>query len=346
MTSHWTHNIGPAQIVPMPQSAADDFLVGQTAPMLRLKRLLAAVAPSDAPVLIMGPVGAGKDRVAQALHQMSQRKGALVCVDCAALNEATLDTDLFGHGTTAGLIETAMDGTLFLDNVTALSDAAQTRLARVLDTRSLRRTGSNQSITVNFRLVSATCADLASLGLRSDFFHRIATFPLTVPALSARLQDLPALVADILAELGRSHPALDAPHFDASAIQALAAHSWTGNLRELHNIVLRAFLMFSGQTITARDLREALLMSAPAPLQTADDTAIAQAQHTCESLPEGGDMDLRCYLRDIEVGLIETALERSNGSVSKAADTLRLGRTTLIEKMRKYGIERDIPAAA
>src|SRR3989338_491637 len=308
MTSHWTHNIGPAQIVPMPQSAADDFLVGQTAPMLRLKRLLAAVAPSDAPVLIMGPVGAGKDRVAQALHQMSQRKGAFVCVDCAALNEATLETDLFGHNTTAGLIETAMDGTLFLDNVTALSDAAQTRLARVLDTRSLRRTGSNLSITVNFRLVSATCADLASLGLRADFFHRIATFPLTVPAL--------------------------------------AAHSWTGNLRELHNIVLRAFLMFSGQTITARDLREALLMSAPAPLQTADDTAIAQAQHTCESLPEGGDMDLRCYLRDIEVGLIETALERSNGSVSKAADTLRLGRTTLIEKMRKYGIERDIPAAA
>ena len=105
------------------------------------------------------------------------------------------------------------------------------------------------------RVESGRAGRLASLGLRSDFFHRIATFPLTVPALSARLQDLPALVADILAELGRSHPTLDAPHFDASAIQALAAHSWTGNLRELHNIVLRAFLMFSGQTMPRKASR-------------------------------------------------------------------------------------------
>lgn len=346
MTSHWTHKIGQVQSLPASQVAVDAFISGETAPMLRLKRLIAVVAPSDAPVLIMGPTGVGKDRVAQALHQMSGRTGALVAIDCATLSDATLESDLFGQGTTAGLIETAKGGTLFLDNVTALSDAAQARLARVLDTHSLRRQGSTQTIAVDFRLITATRSDLASHGLRPDFMHRIAAFPLTVPALSARLQDLPALVADLLAELTLTHPAFDAPHFDASAIQTLAAHDWPGNVRELHNIVLRAFLMFSGQTVTARDLREALLMAAPAPVQMAAPEVIAQAQHTCESLPQGGDMDLRCYLRDIEVGLIETALERSNGSVSKAADTLRLGRTTLIEKMRKYGIERDIPAAA
>lgn len=350
MTSHWTPNAGSAQILPQMLSQAltlaDKVLVGQTAPMLRLKRLLAVVAPSDAPVLVMGPTGSGKGRVVQALHQLSQRTGALVSLDCAAHSAATLEADLFGTDTTASLIEMANGGTLFLDNITALPEALQARFAQVLDSRSLRRAGNPLAVAVDLRLVTATCADLANLGLRADFLHRIAAFPLTVPALSARLQDLPALVTDMLAELGQTHPAIDAPVFDAQALQGLALHDWTGNLHELRNIVLRAFLMFSGQTVTARDLREALLLAAPAPLQTADDTAVEQARTTLEALPEGRDMDLRCYLRDIEVSLIETALERANGSVSKAADTLRLGRTTLIEKMRKHGIERDLPAAA
>lgn len=343
MTQHWTPTTAYAQSLPLLPVVLDDVIVGQTAPMLRLKRLLAVVAPSDAAVLVSGPTGAGKDRVVRALHDLSLRTGALVSIDCAALCDATLEADLFGQGTEAGLIEAAQGGTLYLDNITALSDAAQTRLARVLETRSLRRLGSAQTIRVDFRLVSSTTADPAHPGLRAEFLHRIAAFPLSVPALAARAQDLPALVADMLADLAASHPAFDAPRFDALALQTLAAHDWPGNLRELQNVVLRAFLMFSGQTVTARDLREAMGMTMTTG---ADVAAISAAQTTCDALPEGGDMDLRCYLRDIEVGLIETALERANGCVSKAADILRLRRTTLIEKMRKYCIDRELPQAA
>lgn len=342
MTSHWTHKTGYAQSLPLSQAVVDDLIVGDTAAMQRLKRLVTVVAPSDAAVLIQGPTGAGKDRIVAALHQMSLRKGALITIDCAALRDERLERDLFGQDEIGGLIEAATGGTLYLDNVTALSDAAQTLLARVLETGTLRRVGGHQSIRVDFRLVSSTQADMASLGLRADFVHRIATFPLSVPALADRKQDLPALIADLLAELALSHPAFDAPRFDAQALQSLAAHDWPGNVRELRNIVLRALLMFSGQVISARDLREALLMSAP----VADPAAVTAAQTACEALPEGGDMDLRCYLRDIEVGLIETALDRAGGCVSKAAETLRLRRTTLIEKMRKYCIGRELAQLA
>jgi sigma-54 specific flagellar transcriptional regulator A len=346
MTQHWTPKTGFAQSLPLVPVLLDDEIAGQTAAMLRLKRLVAVVAPSNAAVLVSGPTGAGKDRIVRVLHKLSGRKGALVHVDCAALSDATLESDLFGIGTEAGLIEAAEGGTLYLDNITALSDAAQTRLARALETGALRRVGSARTVAVDFRLVSSTSADMTRLGLRADFVQRIAAFPLSVPALAERAQDLPALVADMLAELSLANPAFDAPRFDALAMQTLAAHDWPGNLRELKNVVLRAFLMFSGQTITARDLRDAMGMTMTEQSTGADVEAITTAQTTCEALPEGGDMDLRSYLRDIEVGLIETALERSNGCVSKAADILRLRRTTLIEKMRKYCIERDLAQVA
>lgn len=332
--------------------------------MRRLKDLVAVIAPDESAALVRGPTGAGKELIAQALHRLSGRRGAFVAVNCAAIPADLLEGELFGtergaytgaDQARAGLIEQAEGGTLFLDEIGDMPPALQAKLLRVLETRSLRRLGSARTITVDFRLVSATHRDLAAMAaggtFREDLFYRLAVFPIEVPPLAARLEDLPELLSHLLNEHGaRLGDAARLPVFDASALRALAAYGWPGNVRELKTIVTRACVLFPGRRVGAREVAENLLHfalpqaegeladwpAAPAPGMGTDEASMRFAA----ALDGGQCIDMRGYVRDVEMAMIGAALDSTKGCVSHAADVLRLHRTTLIEKMRKYGIQR------
>jgi sigma-54 dependent transcriptional regulator, flagellar regulatory protein len=335
----------------------DRLILGSTPVMRNMKRMVAMLAPATAPVLISGPSGAGKELVAQALHDLSGRAGGFVAINCAAIPADLLEGELFGTEKGAytgadrarqGLIEQAQGGTLFLDEIGDMPPALQAKLLRVLETKTLRRLGGGAPVALDFRLVAATHRDLDALvaagTFRADLMFRLAVFPVCVPALADRLGDLPLLMTHLLDAQDQA-----APQFDASALRALTMHPWTGNVRELKTVMLRASLLFAGQLVSAREVRENLLSFAcPDPDDSAsawpeapmpDQTGTLTPDSLRETLSQfKGDIDLRGYLRDIEVAFITAALDKTDNCVSRAADQLRLRRTTLIEKLRKYGI--------
>ncbi|MEY4696483.1 MAG: hypothetical protein RIT14_911, partial [Pseudomonadota bacterium] len=323
-------------------------------------------AVSDAAVLVRGPTGAGKELVAEAIHRASGRTGALVAVNCAAIPAELLESELFGHERGAftgadrarpGRIEQAAGGTLFLDEIGDMPLALQAKLLRVLETRRIQRVGASSEQMVDFRLVSATHRDLTKAvdtGIfRADLFFRISVFPLTVPSLAERTADIPQILARLIEGHCAANPALEAPHFDAGAVRALSAHSWPGNIRELKNVLMRAFVMLPGRMVTARHVRDNLLgmampdpetdgASLPEPPAPQLPGVLPDPSQFHDALTRLGDIDLRGYIRDIEVALIEAALDKRQGNVAQAAEALRLRRTTLIEKMKKFGIRRGL----
>jgi sigma-54 specific flagellar transcriptional regulator A len=352
----------------LPENVVVNIIVGETAPMRTLKRMIAAVAPSDAAVLVRGPTGAGKELVAEALHRASGRKGALIAVNCAAIPAELLESELFGHEKGAftgaerarpGRIEQAAGGTLFLDEIGDMPAALQAKLLRVLETRRIQRLGGSAEQTVDFRLVTATHRDLtaavAAGDFRADLFYRISVFPLSVPSLADRTADIPLILARLIEDHAAANPHAEVPHFDLGALRALSAYPWPGNIRELKNVLMRAFVMLPGRMVTARHVRDNLLgmempcpdsaeIVMPEPPAPAEKGALPDPSQFHEALARLGDIDLRGYIRDIEVALIEAALDNRQGNVAQAADALRLRRTTLIEKMKKFGIRRGLVA--
>jgi len=376
MTTHWFDRDLSVQPVPMttplssalPENVVANIIIGETAPMRTLKRMIAAVAPSDAAVLVRGPTGAGKELVAEALHRASGRKGALVAVNCAAIPAELLESELFGHEKGAftgaerarpGRIEQAAGGTLFLDEIGDMPAALQAKLLRVLETRRVQRLGGTTEQTVDFRLVTATHRDLtaavAAGDFRADLFYRISVFPLSVPSLADRTADIPLILARLIEDHAAANPQTEVPHFDLGALRALSAYPWPGNIRELKNVLMRAFVMLPGRMVTARHVRDNLLgmempcpdsaeVVMPEPPAPAEKGALPDPSQFHDALTRLGDIDLRGYIRDIEVALIEAALDTRQGNVAQAADALRLRRTTLIEKMKKFGIRRGLVA--
>jgi len=376
MTTHWFDRDLSVQPVPvsaplssaLPENIVNTIIVGETAPMRALKRMIVAVAPSDAAVLVRGPTGAGKELVAEALHRASGRKGVLVAVNCAAIPAELLESELFGHEKGAftgadrarpGRIEQAAGGTLFLDEIGDMPAALQAKLLRVLETRRIQRLGGTSEQTVDFRLVTATHRDLtaavAAGDFRADLFYRISVFPLSVPSLADRTADIPLILARLIEDHAASNPHVEVPHFDLGALRALSAYPWPGNIRELKNVLLRAFVMLPGRMVTARHVRDNLLgmempspdsaeVVLPAPPAPAEKGGLPDPSQFHEALARLGDIDLRGYIRDIEVALIEAALDNRQGNVAQAADALRLRRTTLIEKIKKFGIRRGLVA--
>lgn len=365
MTSHWVEREVPVRALPVSPEVIDRIIVGETSPIRMLKRMVSSVAVSDAPVVIHGPTGAGKELVAEALHRASGRSGQLVAVNCAAIPADLLESELFGHEKGAftgadrarvGRIEQADGGTLFLDEIGDMPPALQAKLLRVLESQKIQRVGGNSEQAIDFRLVCATHRDLSTAvekgAFRADLFYRISVFPLTVPSLAERTADIPLILARMINDRLAQNPALDAPHFDPTAIRALSAHSWPGNVRELKNVLMRAFVMFPGKMITARQVRDNLL-GMMMPEHDAEGIEMPEPPMPCakglpdpssfhEALSRLNDLDLRGYIRDIEVALIEAALDKRQGNVAQAADALRLRRTTLIEKMKKFGIRRGL----
>ena len=353
-------------------SLIDDIIIGQSAPAKELKKLIEVVAEAPTSVLILGETGTGKELVARAIHAASGRRGRLVSVNCAAIPSELLESEIFGHEKGAftgaekpreGRVELARGGTLFLDEIGDMPLPLQTKLLRVLEERTVQRVGGNNEIEVDFRLVCATHQDIQARvddgAFRADLYYRINVFPIQVPSLAQRQVDIPLIAGAIMRQLsdGRND---GSPSMDDSAMAELSRYPWPGNVRELRNVLERALVMFPKQAVTGNQVRENLLrMKAPDRAEEMDALwAASQGLSGIDLSQEAGEpplphpahyadwfsyfdfIDLRRHLRDIEVVLIEAALEKSNGMVSQAAEALKLRRTTLIEKMKKLMIEK------
>lgn len=357
MSSHWKDSCVCDQHTEVPSSAIDKLIPGSCPNMQRLKKLIEIVAPGEGSALILGETGVGKELVARAIHRLSGRKGEFVAINCAAVPAELLEAELFGHEKGAftgadrgrvGLVEQARGGTLFLDEIGDMPLAMQAKLLRVLESREIRRVGGNTSVKVDFRLVAATHRGLTKMvetgAFRQDLYYRLAVFPLEVPSLAEHAGDLPIIIDRLLSEICPTDHGVQPPRFGAAAQRALAARRWPGNVRELRAVIERAAALFPGHEITAQELERNLLSFSPPgadPIpETPLPTVAPETGDALESrLAQGDGVDLRIHIRDIEVNAIAAALRQTKGCVSRAADLLRLRRTTLIEKMRKYGID-------
>jgi transcriptional regulator with GAF, ATPase, and Fis domain len=235
-------------------------LVGDSAAMLEVSRRIRLVAPLDTSVLIEGPTGSGKEVVARALHRMSSRRlKPLVAINCAAIPEALLEAELFGHTRGAftgavqgrtGRIEAANGGTLFLDEIGDMPLGLQAKLLRFVESGELQRVGDNETIKVDVRILSATHQRLGHLsrsgGFRADLYYRLAVFLIRTPALSERPEDLPLLVDHFLERMGSTKPL---KHLDESAMSLLRAHPWPGNVRELQHVLERASILSGAEPV-------------------------------------------------------------------------------------------------
>lgn len=344
---------------------------GTSASVQGLRRMIDQVAPFDTTVLILGESGSGKEVAARAIHQRSARRdGPFVAINCGAIPAELLESELFGHEKGAftgalsarkGRFEMAEGGTLLLDEIGDMSLPMQVKLLRVLQERCFERVGGNQSIKCDVRVIAATHRNLeARIGdgqFREDLFYRLNVFPIDMPSLRERREDLPELVRTIAAQLARN--GRGEIRFAGEALDVLAGYAWPGNVRELSNLVERLAVLNPGGLVRVQDLpqryRDHLGQDAPLPTETVvtapqpvavaitEALAAGPAEDDGAHLPEDG-LDLRDHMARIELGLIREALERSEGVVAHAAQLLGLRRTTLAEKLRKYGIEREMAA--
>jgi len=363
---------------------------GSSAAVREVISLIRQVADHDSTVLILGESGTGKEVAARAIHDLSpRRQRPFVAVNCGAIPADLLESELFGHekgaftgaiSTRKGRFEIAEGGTLFLDEIGDMSPTMQVKLLRVLQERVFERVGNHVPIRCNVRIIAATHRNLeesmARGSFREDLFHRLNVFPIEMPALRSRLEDLPLLIRDFTSQNvaeGRGQVQLS-----LRALAALALCPWPGNVRELSNLIERLSIVAGGRTADIADL--------PAKYRPADwssqwvappfaseiaalDTAVAekillegdalpdgtqllpldedadgidegveiQFMDSLATLPEEG-LDLRAHLLEIERKLVTQALARSGGVVAHAARLLGLRRTTLVEKLRKLGM--------
>jgi two-component system, NtrC family, response regulator AtoC len=324
------------------QPAQDEAqrLVGQDAAMLAMLAQLKKVAVTDATVLLLGESGTGKEVTAQTVHRESRRNaGPFVAVNCAALSETLLESEMFGHekgaftGATAvrrGRFELADGGTLFLDEVAEIKPQLQAKLLRVLQEQRFERVGGTRTIEVDVRIIAATNRDLGEEmragRFREDLFHRLAVFPLRLPPLRERSGDVVPLAQHLLSRIARQ---LGRPSFqiDPAAQAALGRYAWPGNVRELANVLERAAILADRPTITEDLLVLGLpSLSAPAPAG-APPTVAAPESDAAETLEQ------------LEQQAIRRALAVTGGNRKQAATRLGIGLRTLYDKLRAYGIE-------
>jgi sigma-54 specific flagellar transcriptional regulator A len=326
-----------------------EHLVGESAAMYAVKRLVSQVAGSEATALLLGESGTGKEVAARTIHQLSARRDKpFVAVNCGAIPENLLESELFGHEKGAftgasmqrkGRFEIAEGGTLFLDEIGDMSLPMQVKLLRVLQERVFERVGGTRTIKADVRIVAATHRNLEQRieegAFREDLYYRLSVFPIELPPLRERTEDLAALLS-VLSERQLSRLGSNV-EFEPAAIEVLQAYAWPGNVRELGNLVERLTVMYPWSRIGVAQL--------PSRYRAGVDAAVAEAEEalpvaTTVEIPRLSDdgIDLKDYLETLEQSLIQQALAESNGVVAQAAKLLRLRRTTLVEKLRKYGI--------
>jgi len=313
--------------------------------MRRLFETVGKVARSAAPVLVVGETGTGKELVARAIHEESGDRsgGPLRAVNCGAIPSTLIESTLFGHvrgaftgaeQERAGIFEDAHGGTVFLDEIGELAQAAQAALLRVLETKRVTRVGSGEEIEVDVRVVAATHRDLEAMteegGFRQDLLYRLNTIVLDVPPLRERLDDVAPLAELFAAESARASE-LPHPTIDPAALERLRAFRWPGNVRELRNVIERAVVIADGPSITVEDLTEKVRGAAAGPARPTDGPPP-------ELAAAGVEFKERVKLYETE--LILDALRRTGGNQTQAAKLLRMPLRTMVHKIRSYGIQK------
>jgi sigma-54 dependent transcriptional regulator, flagellar regulatory protein len=354
-------------------------LVGKSPEIQAVRRMIEQVAPTEANVLVLGESGTGKEVIARNVHYLSSRKdGAFIPVNCGAIPGELLESELFGHEKGAftgavssrkGRFELAEGGTLFLDEIGDMPLQMQVKLLRVLQERTYERVGGSKPIKCDVRIIAATHRELETMiregSFREDLYYRLNVFPIESPALRERKEDIPLLLQELVSrvETESSHTV----KFTENALNSLIEHQWAGNVRELSNLVERLSILYPNQVVDMHDLpvkykhldveayepdypeelleREAL-NALFADSKEADERdpelnhseVLADASNT--ALPADG-LNLKEYISDLEINLITQALEQQEWVVARAAELLGMRRTTLVEKMRKYNINKD-----
>jgi len=313
-------------------------LVGNSTSILKLKEMITRIGPTDATILIQGETGCGKELVAKAIHYHSERaQNRFVPVDCAAISETVIESELFGHKkgaftgahvSTLGLIRAADNGTLFLDEIGNLSASIQMRLLRVIQEREVRPIGATKAFPVDVRILAATNLNLAEEvadgKFREDLFFRLNVLTITAPPLRDRIEDIPLLAKHFLKRFTTDYSPVRS--ISDGVLRMLENYHWPGNVRELENVIRRAVALGRSETIRPEDLPSSL-------------SARSAYRLTPGSLPIGDS------IMDYEILAIQNALTKCNQNRSKAAKLLKIGEATLYRKLKKYNItETSAPA--
>ena len=329
-------------------------LVGSSRRITEVRRLIEQVAPTEASVLILGESGTGKEVVARNIHYYSRRRDRpFVPVNCGAIPPDLLESELFGHEKGAftgaisarqGRFELAEGGTLFLDEIGDMPLPMQVKLLRVLQERTFERVGSSKSVSTDVRIVAATHRNLEEMiaagKFREDLYYRLNVFPVEMPPLRERLEDMPLLINELIARI--EHEKRGSVRLTAAAVMALCQYPWPGNVRELANLIERLAILHPFGVVDVRDLPqkycpdagavEEICRELPPPVPFPD--MLGESR-----LPREG-LNLKEHLAELEVSLIKQALQEADGVVAHAAKLLSMRRTTLVEKLRKYGLQR------
>jgi two-component system, NtrC family, response regulator PilR len=317
-------------------------IIGRSPAMLEVFRLVEMVCRTNSTILITGESGTGKELVARAIHDLSLRRSRpFVAVNCGAMPEALLESELFGHVRGAftgadkdkkGLIEAADGGTVFLDEIGEMPATMQVKLLRVLQERQFRPVGGTEEFAADIRVIAATNRDLtkqvAEGKFREDLFYRLNVIPVKMPPLRGRAEDVQLIAEHFLAKYTREmNKTIDG--FSADAVAALSAYHWPGNVRELENVVERAVALESERHVAVATLPENVRSGHSLPVQ---------ANSTGDPIAEGG-FNLERHLQDIERSHLERALERSGGVQTRAADVLGLSFRQFRYLAKKYGLK-------
>ncbi len=336
----------------------EELIIGKSEAMVALRQMIELVARSNISVLLSGPSGSGKELVAKAIHQASQRGDKpFVALNCGAIPNELIESELFGHekgsftGAHArriGHFEAAHNSTLFLDEIGDMRFDMQVKLLRVLEEHMVSRIGSSEVKPVDVRVISATHQNLdeaiAQGRFREDLFFRLGVVVIHVPDLASRVEDIPELIT----MFHKRHPVAQRCSYDESALDVLMDHEWPGNVRELRNFVDRAAVLFGGEQLSAANIEFLLRPTAPlsfgmltrlkATQATAVPDVVPTTSGTVVPLRRDCPIDLKREVESIELDRIHAALDLADGIIAEAARLLSLKRTTLIEKMRKYGV--------
>lgn len=328
--------------------------IGNSPSVNSINQMISQVADTNASVLILGESGTGKEVIARNIHARSNRANKpFIPINCGAIPADLLESELFGHEKGAftgainsrqGRFELAEGGVLFLDEIGDMPLSMQVKLLRVLQERSFERVGGNRTIQTDVRVIAATHRRLEDLiqdgGFREDLYYRLNVFPIEVTPLRERREDIPLLVSELIERIEQDKRG--SVRLTRNAIAMLAQYDWPGNVRELANLIERLAILYPRDVVDVKQLppkfvsQDACIPGIEAPLETQENIPLTVNFNV---LPDGG-IDMKQYLMDIEVSLIEQALGVTDNVVARAANLLRMRRTTLVEKMRKYEIER------
>ncbi|CCO23163.1 sigma-54-dependent transcriptional regulator [Maridesulfovibrio hydrothermalis] len=320
-------------------------LTGNSSSIDSMREVIGQVAPTDAWVLITGENGTGKEIVARSIHSLSSRsENPLVAVNCAAIPEELIESELFGHEKGAftgaekaqeGKFELADRGTLFLDEIGDMSLKTQAKILRILQEQCFERVGGRKTISVNVRVIAATNKDLFKEikkgSFREDLYYRLKVFPLEVPPLRDRSEDIPLLISEFITRLNKQH-GFKPLTFTDSALKVLTRYSWPGNVRELKNFVERMLILFSGKEVGPDKL--------PPEITDGPQVEAKNQEQIPLPLPEG-ELDFKKARAEFEAQFLETKLKEYKGSVSKLAEAVGLERSSLYRKLKAYEIQVD-----